>query len=72
MEEKIRNGDSNCRIGRLFHNEISFIQKQMYKEKGFISSEKITNLIVKHKKYWSLLKDDIINADQEEITNANK
>ncbi len=64
--------NANCRIGRSFHNEILDIQKEMYKEKGFVSSEKITNLIIKHKKYWPILKDDIIKAKEEEINNANK
>ncbi len=69
-ETTLKNGNSNCRIGKLFHYEIAEIQKAMYKEKGFVSSEKITNLIIKHKKYWGLLKEDLINASVEEIKDA--
>lgn len=69
---KTKNGTANCRIGRNFHNEITQIQKEMYKIKGFISSEKITNLIIKHNKYWSIIKQDIVNASDEEIKNANE
>ncbi len=72
MEDNIKNGNAICRIGRLFHSEISDIQREMYKNNGFISSEKITNLIVKHKKYWVVLKQDVVNASKEEIKNANK
>lgn len=72
MEQNIKNGNANCRIGRKFHSEICDIQKEMFKDKGFVSSEKITNLIIKHKKYWSVLKQDVIDASTEEIDNANK
>ncbi len=72
MEEIVKNGDIMMRVGSLFHKWIDEIQKEMYKNKGFTSSEKITNLIAKHKKYCDPLKVDIIDATKEEIENANK
>lgn len=72
LDKTQKKSTQTSRIGNLFHYEIIEIQKAMYKEKGFVSSEKITNLIIKHKKYWGLLKGDLINASMEEIDNANK
>ncbi len=71
MDEIIKNGDIMMRVGSVFHKEIDNIQKEMYKSKGFTSSEKITNLIAKHKN-WYIMKNDVINASKEEIHDANK
>ncbi len=67
-----KNGRTHCRVGKKFNDEITDIQREMYKLKGFISSEKITNLIIKHKKCWSIIKPHIINASKEDIKNANE
>ncbi len=71
-ENKSKNGRTHCRVGVKFNDEVTHIQREMYKTKGFISSEKITNLIIKHTKYWLVIKKDIINASDEEIKNANE
>ena len=57
------------RIGNNFFNKIEEIKNTRLtdgRDKERISSEKITNLIVKHK-LWKEIEKDIINATQEEV-----
>ena len=62
----------HTRVGKKFSEEIKEIQNEMYKGHGFVSFEKITNLMCKHKIYWPKIKFDIINANKEEVKNANE
>lgn len=57
------------RIGTNFFKRVEEIKDTRLtsgKDKERISSEKITNLIVKHK-FWKEVEKDIINATKEEV-----
>lgn len=58
------------RLGKKFHEEIEDIKNQKLKNgtsKDRVSTEKITNLVVRHKKSWSLIKKDIIKIQESEV-----
>ena len=68
-KEDKKNGYLHARIGRKFSDKIELI-KDARLRKGSdhdrLSTEKISNLIVKHKS-WAVISEDIINATKEEI-----
>jgi hypothetical protein len=69
MKKKKKNGGLPARIGVRFFKEIESIKDKRLKNgksKDRVSTEKISNLIVRHKN-WLELKNDIINAGQEEV-----
>lgn len=64
------NGGVPARIGNKFHIEIERIKDARLrngKSTERVSTEKITNLIVKHNEAWERISKDIINAEEEEI-----
>lgn len=69
--EKIKtNGGVPARIGKRFHSEIERIKTERIKKgksKDKISTEKITNLIVRHNDSWGDISKDIINLEEEEL-----
>lgn len=68
MAEK-KNGGTTTRIGKRFHKEIEFVKDERLakrKSKDRVSSEKLTNLIVRHK-FWPTIKEDLIIAEQKEV-----
>ena len=57
-------------MGIKFHAEIEKIKDQRLKngrDKERISTERVTNLIVRHKEGWDIIANDIINADEKEV-----
>jgi len=67
--EKNKTKSHPSRIGSNFFKRIEEIKDTRLtdgKDKDRLSSEKITNLIVKHK-LWKEIEKDIINATQEEV-----
>jgi hypothetical protein len=69
MVEK-NNGGVPARIGKRFHEEIEKIKDARLKNgksKERPSTEKITNLIVRHKESWKYISNDIINAEEEDV-----
>lgn len=71
VENTKRNGGVPARIGKKFSEEVEYIKRKRV-EKGFdkadspLSTEKITNLMTKHK-FWKEFVNNIINAKEEEI-----
>lgn len=66
-------GGKPARLGLVFHEKIEEVKdKRLLKTiklktcKDRISTEKLTNLIVKHK-LWPEIEEDIINATEEEV-----
>lgn len=60
----------HSKIGKQFHEELEDIKTQRIKRgtsKEKLSSEKLTNLIVRHTGGWKIMKEDLINATEEEI-----
>lgn len=69
-----KNGRKSSKIGEKFYKAIEEIKDKRLlngKSKDRISTEKITNLIVRHK-YWKELSNDIINIDEEEVERYGK
>lgn len=65
-----KKGGVPARIGENFHKEIEKIKDQRLlkgKSKERMSTEKITNLIVRHKEAWDIIYKDLINLEEEEI-----
>ena len=71
MEEKIKTkGGIPARIGNKFHAEIERIQLERIKKglsKDRVSTEKLTNLMVRHKEAWNIIANDLITLTKEEI-----
>lgn len=64
------NGGIMARLGEKFHEEIEKIKTERIrigKSKERVSTEKLTNLIVKHKEAWALISKDLINLKEEEL-----
>ncbi len=58
-----------ARLGTNFFNKVEKIKDARLrngKSKERVSTEKVTNLIVKHR-FWEEVEKDIINATQEEV-----
>lgn len=69
-KEKKKTRSHAARLGSNFFKKIEDIKDARLKsgkDKERISTEKVTNLIVKHKKSWNDIEKDIINATQEEV-----
>lgn len=68
--EKNNNGAIQSRLGRKFHEEIEKIKDARLrsgKSKDRPSTEKITNMVVRHKDSWGDIAKDIIEASEEEL-----
>lgn len=66
---KNKRGGISSRIGNKFHEKIEDIKDARLrngKSKERVSTEKITNLIIRHK-LWQSIVIDIVEADQKEI-----
>lgn len=64
------NGGIQARMGERFHKEIERIKDERLrngKSKDRVSTERITNLIVRHKESWNSIAKDIINAEEGEL-----
>ncbi len=64
-----KNGGVPSRMGYKFHEAIEDIKDKRLKkgmDRGRISTEKVTNLIIKHNS-WKGVSDDIIEADEAEV-----
>ena len=69
-----RNGGVQSRMGERFYKEIERIKDKRLrngKSKERVSTEKITNLIVRHSS-WSEIADKIIEADEKEVNEHGK
>ncbi len=72
-KQKLRvKSNSNGKANKLTRVSIDFAKKISYinekrEENGFddLSGPKITDLIIKHKKYWKLIEKDIINFNTQ-------
>ena len=63
------NGGVTSRMGERFYKEVELIKDKRLrngKSKERLSTEKITNLIVRHK-LWPEIAKEIIEADEEEV-----
>lgn len=63
------NGGVSSRIGNKFFKAIEDIKDARLrngKSRDRVSTEKITNLIIRHS-HWSRIAKDIIEADQQEV-----
>lgn len=70
----MENGGRQARVGIRFHEAISKIQIQRIvngTSKDKISTERVTNMIIRHK-FWKEIVSDLINAKEEEIINYGK
>ena len=70
MMDKKKTQSHAARLGTNFFNKVEKIKDARLrngKSKDRISTEKVTNLIVKHKKAWDVIEKDIINATEEEV-----
>lgn len=68
------NGGITSRMGERFHREIERIKDQRLrngKSKDRISTEKITNCIVRHSS-WKDIAEKIIQSDEEELNEYGK
>ncbi len=68
------NGGIPSRMGARFHKEIELIKDKRLrngKSKDRVSTEKITNLIVRHTS-WPKISNEIIEADDEEVNKFGK
>lgn len=66
-----KNGGKISRIGEKFHKAIEKIrdmkiENKTSKSRDRISTEKITNLIIRHK-YWPEISKNIVDAPEEEV-----
>ncbi len=69
-----RNGGVQSRMGERFYKEVERIKDKRLrngKSKERISTEKITNLIVRHSS-WLEIADKIIEADEKEVNEYGK
>lgn len=69
IEKNKKNGGAHSRLGLKFHSEIEKIKDMRLrngKSKERISTEKITNMIVRHK-IWPQVFKDILSLEEEEI-----
>lgn len=69
-----KNGGIKARIGSKFLKSLDEIKDKRFKilgKKGFISTEKITNLITHHK-YWKEIGEEIVKAPEEDINKYGK
>ncbi len=67
--EKKKTQSHAARLGTNFFNKVEKIKDARLrngKSKDRISTEKVTNLIIKHK-FWNEVEKDIINATPEEV-----
>ncbi len=67
--EKKKTQSHPARLGSNFFKrieEIKDVRLRKGSDKERISTEKVTNLIIKHK-FWSEVEKDIINATKEEV-----
>ena len=75
MEGKIKkNGGVQSRMGERFYKEVELIKDKRLrngKSKERVSTEKITNLIVRHK-LWPEIAEEIIEANEEEVKEYGK
>lgn len=65
-----KNGGFPTRVGGKFHKELMKIQGERlikHGNKGKLSLEQITNLIVRHKDCWKIIFDDIIKITPGEF-----
>ena len=63
------NGGVMTRVGKKFHIEIEsmkILRIKKDKSKSFLSTEKITNLIIRHK-LWAQIKEDVANLNKDEV-----
>lgn len=63
-------GGIPARIGKKFYDEIERIKKERLlnnKSNKIVSTEKITNLIVRHKESWEIIFNDIINIEDKDL-----
>lgn len=74
MTGKEKNGKKGnsvqSRIGIKFYKAIEEIKDARLrngKSRDRLATEKITNMIVRHKEAWKVISNDLINADEEEI-----
>ena len=68
------NGGIPSRMGERFYQEIELIKDKRLrngKSKDRVSTEKITNLIVRHSS-WEQISNKIIEADEEEVNKFGK
>lgn len=73
------NGGRSARVGSRFHKEMEKVQAKKLKNgtgidkvtKKVVSIEKLTNMIAKNK-YWEGMKEDLINANEQEIIEHGK
>lgn len=66
-----KNGGKASRIGEKFHKAIEKIkdmkiENKTSKSRDRVSTEKITNLIIRHK-YWPEILKNIVDAPEEEV-----
>ncbi len=64
-----KNGGVMSRIGERFYKEIERIKDERLKNgksKDRVATEKITNLIIRHK-LWKDIANEMINIDEEEV-----
>ena len=64
-----KNGGVMSRIGERFYKEVERIKDERLKNgksRDRVATEKITNLIVRHK-IWGDIANEIIEADEEEV-----
>ncbi len=69
-----RNGGVQSRMGERFYKEVELIKDKRLrngKSKERVSTEKITNLIVRHK-LWPEIAEEIIEANEEEVKEYGK
>ena len=75
MEGQVKkNGGVSSRIGVRFYKEVEAIKDKRLrngKSKDRVATEKVTNLIVRHK-LWPEIAKEIIEADEEEVKRYGK
>lgn len=75
VSDKIKkNGGVPSRIGERFYKQVELIKDERLKNgnsKDRVATEKVTNLIVRHK-LWPEIAKEIIEADEEEVKRYGK
>ena len=74
VDETKKNGGVLSRMGKRFYKQVELIKDKRLlngKSKNRVATEKITNLIVRHK-LWPAIAEEIINADAEEVKKYGK
>ncbi len=69
VDKTKKKGGVQSRIGERFYEEVERIKNKRLKNgksKDRVATEKITNLIVRHK-LWPEIAKEIIEADEEEV-----